>query len=259
MKPSSSSSSSLARRNRGSGKAAGAGWRAQLAPLQQRWQALSARERSLTRLAAAAVAILLLWAVGLAPALRTLHTVELRRGPLEAEQQRMLALKAQADRLKAQPIKAGGGEDAARALAQSVRERLGDGAQLAIAGERATLTLRNVPATALAAWLAEARVNARTLPVEARLTRAAAAARPANTPTPAVTAPTADMNSLAARLAALRASGAAGGIGVAGGFPLQGSAPQAAAPTRQAAAPPDSTADEPRWNGTLTLALPPQR
>ncbi len=246
-------------RNRTQSSAAGSPWRSQLAPLQQRWLALSARERSLARLAAAAVAILLIWAIGLAPALHTLHDVQQRRGPLEAQQQRMLTLKAEAERLKSQPVIAGGGEDAARALSQSVQGRLGDTAQLAVAGERATLTLRATPAAALAAWLAEARVNARALPLEARLTRAAAPARPlASAAAPLPTAPTGNaLDSISARLAALQASGAAGGI--AGGFPLQGRPQQTAPVARQAVPPVDAAADLPHWNGTLIMALPPQR
>jgi general secretion pathway protein M len=250
--------SSFGSRSRTQSAAAGSSWRSRLAPLQQRWLALSARERSLTKLAAAAVAILLFWAIGLAPALHTLHDVQLRRGPLEAQQQRMLTLKAEAERLKAQPIKAGGGEDAARALTKSVQERLGDTAQLAVAGERATLTLRSTPAAALARWLAEARVNARALPLEARLTRTSAPARPLASAARIATAPAGNaLDSMTARLAALQASGAAGGI--AGGFPLQGRTQQLPQIAKPSAPPADEAADQPHWNGTLIMALPPQR
>jgi general secretion pathway protein M len=51
---------------------------------------------------------------------------------------------------------------------------LGGGAQLVFSGERATITLKNVPASALSGWLAQARVNARAVPTEARLVRSAA-------------------------------------------------------------------------------------
>lgn len=64
-------------------------------------------------------------------------------------------------------------DDAVRALESSVKQGLGAGARLSIVGERATVTLKSVPATALAPWLSQARVNARALPVEVRLVRGA--------------------------------------------------------------------------------------
>ena len=60
------------------------------------------------------------------------------------------------------------------ALEASVKQSLGTGAQLSVSGERATLTLKGVTATALGAWLAQVRANARALPAEARLVRSPA-------------------------------------------------------------------------------------
>ena len=51
-------------------------------------------------------------------------------------------------------------------------------------GDRATVTLKGAPAETLAQWLTQARSNARTTPLEARLTRSAAAPTSANTPLP---------------------------------------------------------------------------
>ena len=62
--------------------------------------------------------------------------------------------------------------DAAARL-RALRERLGAAAQAEIAGERATLTLKGVSANRLAEFLAQARANARSLPLDARLTRGA--------------------------------------------------------------------------------------
>ena len=45
-----------------------------------------------------------------------------------------------------------------------------------IVGDRANVVLKDVPASALAEYLAEARANARATPVEMRLTRAPGAA-----------------------------------------------------------------------------------
>jgi general secretion pathway protein M len=88
---------------------------------------------------------------------------------LDQQLQRMQALAAEAQALKTRPPVPHG--EALRALESSVRQSLGPGAQLNIAGERATVTLKNVPAATLAQWLAQARVNARVLPGEARLVR----------------------------------------------------------------------------------------
>jgi len=48
---------------------------------------------------------------------------------------------------------------------------LGTAARMSIAGDRVTVTLTGVPPDAFASWLAQARVDARALPTEARLTR----------------------------------------------------------------------------------------
>ena len=52
-----------------------------------------------------------------------------------------------------------------------MRQRLGTSARLVVAGERVTITLTGTPPDALAQWLTQARVNARALPGEARLSR----------------------------------------------------------------------------------------
>ncbi|MNV77947.1 General secretion pathway, M protein [compost metagenome] len=62
------------------------------------------------------------------------------------------------------------------ALQESVTSQLGAGAQLVLQGERAQLTLKNVPAPALAAWLGQARQNLKVGTVEMKLTAATAPA-----------------------------------------------------------------------------------
>ena len=141
-----------------------------LTPLRMRWQAMDAREQTLVRIACSVVAIALIWWVAVAPALRTLGNAEAQQRTLEAELQTMQSLQMQAQTLQAQPFV--NRDDALRALQASVTQTLGAFAQLNVAGDRATLTLRGAPADALALWLAQARVNARALPSEARLTRA---------------------------------------------------------------------------------------
>ena len=136
--------------------------------------------QALVRLAAGVMAIALVWWLAIAPALRTLGSAETQQRTLEAELQTMQSLQAQAQMLQAQP--AISRDDAVRALQASVTQTLGASAQLNAAGDQATLTLRSTPAEALALWLAQARVNARALPTEVRLTRAVAPSSPSPSP-----------------------------------------------------------------------------
>lgn len=216
------------------------------APLLARWQALSARERYLSSLAASAVGLLLVWAIALAPALRTLAGAETRRNTLDAQQQRLLVLQAEARRLQAEPR--ANPDDALRALQASVAQ-LGAGAQLSASGDRAILTLRGTPPDRLAAWLAQARANARVLPVEARLTRS-----------PPRTAASAG----ATGGAAVAAGGVAGArlpipVAAQAGPTPDFSQNMAFPSVSSAAVPVTAAADtDVRWDGTLVLALPPR-
>ncbi|QHI98302.1 type II secretion system protein M [Xylophilus rhododendri] len=188
-----------------------------MAPWRARWEAMSPRERYLSTLAASAVAILLVWAIALAPALRSLQKVQVQRQQLDAQLQQMLALQAEARQLAAQPRI--GREAALRALQESVTA-LGSGAQMQVSGERAVINLRAIPAASVASWLGQARTNARVAPVEMRLVRS-----PARAAAPAAAA----------------APSARPGV------------PPTAAPPAAARTP---TNDDIRWDGTIVLALP---
>ena len=65
-------------------------------------------------------------------------------------------------------------DEALRALEQTIRQRFGTTARYSIGGDRVTITLSAAAPDTLAQWLTQARVNARALPAEARLTRNAA-------------------------------------------------------------------------------------
>jgi len=119
--------------------------------LKARWQALAVREQRAVLLAAALVAAALLWTVALAPALRTLQSAEAQKALLGRSAERMQALQARAKLLQAQPLAAP--EDTLRAL-QAASAALGKTGTLQVAGNQATLTLRQISAPALAAWLA---------------------------------------------------------------------------------------------------------
>lgn len=136
--------------------------------LQARWRQVSAREQRLLLAGLALVLLALLWWVALAPALATLKAAEQQRSALSAQLQQMQRLQAQAKALQAQPRIAL--DDARRLLEASVKP-LGNTAQLSVAGERATLTLKGATADALAQWLTQARLNAHVVPSEARLRR----------------------------------------------------------------------------------------
>lgn len=138
-------------------------------PLAATWARLDARERRLVAIAALVVGLAALWWLALSPALRTLREAPAQRAALQAQHQAMQRLKAEAATLKALPSL--GHDDALRALETSVKQRLGVGGQLSVVGDRANVVLKDVPAAALADWLSDARLNARSTPVEARLTR----------------------------------------------------------------------------------------
>lgn len=145
-----------------------------LAPLGARWQQLAPRERLMVLAAGALVLLALLWWIGLAPALRLLREAESQHRNLDRQLQTMQQLTQQATTLQSLPKASY--DDALRALEAATQQRLGAGGRLVVAGDRATVTLKGVPADALAGWLAQARINARALPAEAHLTRTPAAA-----------------------------------------------------------------------------------
>lgn len=135
------------------------------------WAQRPPREQILLRGGGVLVGLALLWSVALAPALRTLRSYAPLHAAQQAQLQTMLGLQAQAQAAQALPHLSPAA--ATQALQASVTQAFGTHAELALAGGTATVTLRGVDATALAQWLASARANARSAPVQARLTRAA--------------------------------------------------------------------------------------
>lgn len=142
-----------------------------VALMRARWTLLDSRERALVFAALSVVGVALLWWIGISPALSTLRQADAQQRGLAAQVQKMQSLQVQAQAIQSQPKI--NRDEAMRALESSVKG-LGPTAQLNVAGDRATVTLRNTAADALARWLSQARVNARAIPSEARLTRSAA-------------------------------------------------------------------------------------
>ena len=149
----------------------------QTGPLQLRWSRLPGREKNLIRLAALVLMALLVWQFSISPSLTTLRTGK-AQSRLQAEQlQQMLALQQQAQALQKQPPL--GPDEAFRALGVATKQTLGNAAQLTMVGDRASVTLKNASADALADWLGQARTNARSVPLEARLMRSPVPTAPA--------------------------------------------------------------------------------
>lgn len=140
-----------------------------LAPLQARWRSLARREQVLVGVAAAVVALVLVWLVAVQPAWRTLARAPAEIDTLDAQLQAMQRLAAEAQELRAAPPVT---PDQAAAALKAATARLGEKARLTLQGERAVLTLNGVGTGALRDWLAEARAGARARPLEANLTRA---------------------------------------------------------------------------------------
>jgi general secretion pathway protein M len=141
-----------------------------LAPVRQRWAALSVRDRRLSALAGAVLGLFITWTLAVQPAWRTLQAAPAQRDALDAQWQAMQRLAAEAKELRgAPPVSI---EQSSAAL-QAATERLGNKGRLSVQGERAVLTLQGASTSQLRDWLAEARSGARARPVEARLTRAA--------------------------------------------------------------------------------------
>lgn len=144
-------------------------------PLRTRWAGLPGREKNGVRLAVLLVLAFLLWQFSVAPALATLRTADAQAKALAAQLQRMQAMQIQAQAVQKQPPL--GFDEAVRALTAATQQTLGSTAQLGVVNERASVTLKEASPDALAEWLVQARLNARSVPLEARLVRGDASGR----------------------------------------------------------------------------------
>jgi general secretion pathway protein M len=138
------------------------------------WGRLAPREKRLVFAASVLVLAATLWWLALAPALATLRNADAQHRAIDMQLQNMRALASEAAQLKSQPRL--NHDESLRALENAVKQTLASQAVLAVNNDTATLTLKGVSPDALALWLSQARVNARVVPSEAKLTRAAASA-----------------------------------------------------------------------------------
>lgn len=137
---------------------------------QARWAGLAPKERTGISVAISVVVLAIVWLAVVGPGLQQWRAAETKARALDAQLQQMQTLQAQAQAIQAQPALAY--DDAVRALKLATQQALGATAQISVLGDRASVTLQNAPPQALAQWLTQARLNARAVPFEARLTRA---------------------------------------------------------------------------------------
>lgn len=143
-----------------------------IAPLLAAHARLSPREKRAVFIAVWVVGLGLLWWLAVAPALQTLRQAPERHARLDTQLSHMRAMAATAESLRAQNATQTLSRDEAMRALERATTTLADTAQLSVLGDRATLTLKNTPPDALAQWLSQVRVNARLMPIEAKLSRA---------------------------------------------------------------------------------------
>ena len=156
--------------------------RAMAAALRRHWPSLAPREQTLVLPAATVLGLALLWSLLLAPALAQLRASPARHAALDAQLQQMQALQAQALHLKDIPRPTG--NETLPVLWRSLGQQLSAGTQMSTTGDRAAITLKDVPPEALAQWLAQVRSTTRAVPPEARLMRNTASTGGASPPAP---------------------------------------------------------------------------
>lgn len=138
----------------------------------EQWLATRApRERQALLAMAWVLGLALLWSVGIAPAWRTLKEAPAQQAKLAPQLQVMRAQAAQAQTLKANTSSQPKRDEKLRALLAATQRHLGTQTSPQIQGEQATVVLQSVPATSLAAWLEDVRLNARLTPTDVRLSR----------------------------------------------------------------------------------------
>ena len=135
---------------------------------QARWQSLSARERLLVRVFLGLIGVWLFVSIAISPALKTLSTAQQQRAEVAQQLLQMRALQQRAQELqKTKPLSR---DESLRSL-QSITPTGNPALQMTVQGDRVLVQLKNMTASQLAAWLAQARSNAQALPDEVHITR----------------------------------------------------------------------------------------
>ena len=135
---------------------------------QSRWQGLSARERLLVSVFLGLFGVWLFVSIAISPALRTLNASESQRAEVAQQVLQMRALQQRAQELqKTKPLSR---DESLRSL-QSITPAGNPALQMTVQGDRVMVQLKNLSASQLANWLAQARSNAQALPDEVHISR----------------------------------------------------------------------------------------
>lgn len=141
------------------------------APLMAAYAQRKPREQRAVRLALWVLGLGLVWWLLVAPAVGTLRSAPERHNQLDAQLSQMRQMAATANALRAQNTTPPPNRDQALQALEQATAALGATGQLAVLGDRATLTLRSAAPVALAQWMSQVRINARLMPLESQLTR----------------------------------------------------------------------------------------
>ena len=145
---------------------------------QARWQGLTARERLLVSVLVGLFGIWLFVSIAISSALRTLNSAELQRAEVAQQVVQMRALQQRAQELqKTKPLSR---DESIRSL-QSITPTGNPALQMTIQGDRVLVQLKNLSASQLATWLAQARSNAQALPDEVHISRSTSSSVSAST------------------------------------------------------------------------------
>ena len=145
---------------------------------QARWQGLSARERLLVSVLVGLFGVWLFVSIAISPALRTLKASERQRAEVAQQVVQMRALQQRAQELqKTKPLSR---DESLRSL-QSITPTGNPALQMTIQGDRVLVQLKNLSASQLATWLAQARSNAQALPDEVHISRSTSSSVSAST------------------------------------------------------------------------------
>ena len=137
---------------------------------QSRWQGLNARERLLVSVFFGLFGIWLFVSIAISPALRTLNSAQQQRAEVAQQVVQMRALQQRAQELqKTKPLSR---DESLRSL-QSITPPGNPALQMTVQGDRVMVQLKNLSASQLANWLAQARSNAQALPDEVHISRSA--------------------------------------------------------------------------------------
>jgi general secretion pathway protein M len=131
------------------------------------WHQLSQRDRRAVLGMACVLLPVLVWWLGVAPALRILRAAPVQQAKLQTQWQTMQQMAEQAASLKqVVPLSYAASK---AALEAGTQKHLGDRAKLQMTASQATVLLTQVPAADLAQWLADVRQNARLTPMRTKL------------------------------------------------------------------------------------------